>query len=402
MRAIVLLFAVFVAVAVGCSSARVSPRGKPVPPPAKAEATAPVDLLGLPPLGVRSKANWEATRRDEIRGLFEHHVYGRVPPGLGEPAFEVLHTEPKALDGVATRVRVRVTLPAVPKWDGFELMVHVPNGADWPVPCVVGLNFRGNHTLVDDPAVPIPDGNEHARGHRVARWPLALAMQRGIAVATAWYEDIEPDRPDGFRVGLRGAASPRGAATEWRPGQWGAIAAWAQGLRLIADYLEREVTVDAKRLAVLGHSRLGKTALWAGALDPRFDVVVSNNSGEGGAALMRRPVGETTAAITSRFPHWFTPTYRRYANDPTTCPVDQHMLIALSAPRAVYVGSASRDTWADPEGEFLACVHAAPAWEAYGLEALGVQAWPAANTPVGDHVGYHVRVGSHNITACTR
>jgi hypothetical protein len=191
--------------------------------------------------------------------------------------------------------------------------------------------------------------------------------------------------------------SPQGAATEWKDGDWGAIGAWAWGASRIADYLETDPSVDAKKLAIIGHSRLGKTSLWAGAQDKRFGVVISNNSGEGGAALMRRNIGETTAVITKAFPHWFTQTYRSYANNESACPIDKHMLIALTAPRAVYIASAEEDRWADPKGEFLSGYHCQPVYNLYEKKGYGVKEQPPLNSPVGDFVAYHIRSGKHDV-----
>jgi hypothetical protein len=239
---------------------------------------------------------------------------------------------------------------------------------------------------------------EKTRGTEKDRWQLELAMQEGFAVATYYYGDVEPDRNDGWKEGLRGILSKDGAATEWKDGEWGAIGAWAWGLSRLADYLQTEPAVDATKLSVIGHSRLGKTSLWAGAQDTRFGVVISNNSGEGGAALMRRNIGETTAVITKAFPHWFTKTYSSYANNEAACPVDSHMLIALAAPRAVYIASADEDRWADPKGEFLAGLQAQPVFDLFGKKGYGVSEQPGTNAPVGETVRYHLRAGKHDVT----
>jgi hypothetical protein len=291
-------------------------------------------------------------------------------------------------------------------------MLHVPNGAGSKVPVFVGLSFNGNQGVSTDSDVPLSDrwvragdgvvGNratEASRGCESSRWALEMIISRGFAVASAYYGDLEPDHAEGWKDGVRAALSPAGAQTAWQAGDWGAIGAWAWGLGRILDYLETDPAVDATRAAVIGHSRLGKTALWAGASDPRFALVISNNSGEGGAALMRRNFGETTEIITRAFPHWFTPTYRRYANNEKACPVDQHMLVALMAPRPVYIASAVEDTWADPKGEFLSGKHAEPVFALFGKRGLGVDQQPAVDRPVGDALGYHVRTGKHDVTS---
>jgi hypothetical protein len=226
-----------------------------------------------------------------------------------------------------------------------------------------------------------------------------MIIGQGFAVATAYYGDIEPDHADGWKEGLRAALSKDGDKTEWKDGEWGAIGAWAWGLSRILDYLETDKDVDAKHVAVIGHSRLGKTSLWAGAQDQRFAFVISNNSGEGGAALMRRNFGETTAVITKAFPHWFTKTYTSYAGNEAACPVDQHMLIALAAPRPIYIASAVADEWADPKGEFLSGLNAEPVYALFGKKGYGgIKEHPAIDTPVGDTIGYHIRTGKHDVT----
>lgn len=364
---------------------------------------------------VTSAKEWEQVRRPEIQGLFEQHVFGKTPlPSVwGRVAFETVATQENALGGKAIRKVIRISLPDHPGWKGLEMMLHLPKGAGKPVPCFVGASFGGNEAVTPDMDLPLSTrwmragkdngvvenrSTEKTRGTEKERWQLELAISEGTAVATYYYGDVEPDRSDGWKEGLRAVLSRDGGDTDWKEGEWGAIGAWAWGLSRVADYLQQEPAVDAGKLAVIGHSRLGKTALWAGAQDARFKVVISNNSGEGGAALMRRNFGETTAIITKAFPHWFTKTYSTYAENEAACPVDSHMLVALAAPRAVYIASADEDRWADPKGEFLAGVHAQPAFDLFGIKGYGTGEQPASNSPVGGSVGYHLRAGKHDVT----
>jgi hypothetical protein len=363
---------------------------------------------------VKTAEAWTNARRPEVLALFKQHVYGNTKGGWGKVAFETKQVKADALGGKATRKLVHVSLPDYPAWPGMEVMIYIPNGLGKPAPCFAGLSFGGNHAVSTEKDVPLSTrwmrdskekgivdnrATEASRGTESTRWPLEQIIGQGFAVATAYYGDIEPDHADGWKEGLRAALSRDGAKTAWKDGDWGAIGAWSWGLSRILDYLEADDAIDDKHCAVIGHSRLGKTSLWAGAQDTRFAMVVSNNSGEGGAALMRRNIGETTEVITRVFPHWFTPTYTKYANNEAACPVDMHMLIALAAPRPIYIASATEDQWADPKGEFLSGKNAEPVYALFGKKGLGVEAHPAADKPVGDTIGYHLRTGKHDVTS---
>lgn len=287
--------------------------------------------------------------------------------------------------GKAIRMLVNLDLRCEQRELTLPLLIYRPPG-EGPFPVFVGMNFCGNQSIYPDPGIPLCQGwvsdtkdlgikdnraSEESRGGRSGRWPVEAIVGRGYAVCTLAYGEAEPDDPKlAFEAGVHALLGEKEG--------WGSIAAWAWTLSRVADFLEDEPWVE--RLAVVGHSRLGKTALWAGANDPRFGMVISNNSGCGGAALSRRDFGETIGSITESFPHWFVPRFASYAGREDELPVDQHQLLALMAGRCVYVASAEADLWADPEGERLAVEAARPVFEL-----------------VGGSIGYHRRPGQHNV-----
>ena len=316
------------------------------------------------------------------------------------------------LGGLAIRRLVRLQLTDGPSPVSMDLMIHLPAGGGRH-PAFLGLNFWGNHAAVHDLDMPLPQswfrddvelgfvGNratEKSRGVTAGALPLDVILARGYAAITIYYGDIEPDHAEGWKDGVRGRLLAAAGRSSFAADDWGAVAAWAWGLRCAVDYLQTESDIDAGRLAVFGHSRLGKAALWAGAQDERVALTISNNSGEGGAALTRRCFGETVELITSNFPHWFCANFRGYAGREGELPVDQHELVSLLAPRPAYIASAAEDRWADPRGEFLSGVGAQRVYRLLGCEGLGTDQMPPANQPIGQTVGYHIRSGGHALT----
>lgn len=364
---------------------------------------------------------WVKVRRPELLRLFETEMYGRVPdrPASVRPMVRLRSEDRNALGGKA--IRREVTIAFTEKLDGprMDLLIYLPKdaSASRQVPAFLALNFQGNHTVNSDPGIPLSRrwtrrerggkavheehvAPESSRGAASSRWPVERIIERGYALATACYEDIDPDYDDGFRNGVHPLFYREGQ-TRPGPDEWGSIAAWAWGLSRSLDYLETMPEIDGKKVIVMGHSRLGKTALWAGATDPRFAIVISNNSGCGGAALSRRIYGETVGIMNRAFPHWLCANHQKYTDHEELLPFDQHELIALIAPRPVLVCSAEGDRWADPKGEFLGALGADPVYRLLGTDGLAITEMPrpAKNSLINSTIGYRIRPGGHDVTA---
>jgi hypothetical protein len=353
---------------------------------------------------VKTAEQWMSTQRPYIHHLFEENVYGRFPPPL-PVRYRIRESDRNALGGRAIRKQVRLFLDPADTAVYADVLLYLPKNKKGPTPVFLGLNFSGNATIIKDNSIFLSErfmfpgyrrrNTESSRGTKSSRWPVKELLSNGIGVVTACYSDFEEDRPEGWKTGIRTTLQD---LLKTEPDEWGAIGAWAWGLSRIMDYLEKDKDVDVKKVAVIRLSRLGKTALWAGASDTRFGIVISNESGEGGAALARRWYGETVKKINTSFPWWFVNKYKAYNDAVTALPVDQHELLALIAPRPLYVASADNDQWSDPKGEFLSAVQVAPVYALFGKQGLGTGEMPAVNHPIGHQIAYHIRTGNHDIT----
>jgi hypothetical protein len=367
--------------------------------------TLPDPLVSIAGTRVKDVKTWQSKRRPEILKMFQTQMYGRSPGKPKQMSFAVTSVDKKALDGKAIRKQVTIQLgSAKAKGSTINVLIYLPADAKGPVPTFVGLNFGGNHLAHTDPEIKLPKSwvrdkyKQLPRGAAAGRWPVEKIVAHGYGIATAYYGDIDPDDfNDGFKNGVHPLFYKDGQ-TKPADDEWGSISAWAWGLSRIMDYFETDAAIDHKHVAVLGHSRLGKTSLWAGAQDERFAMVISNDSGCGGAALSRRAFGETVKVINTAFPHWFCGNFKKYNNNEAALPIDQHMLIALMAPRPVYIASAQQDRWADPHGEFLSGLNANSVYRLFGKTGMPVEKMPAVDKPVHGTIGYHVRSGKHNVT----
>ena len=391
-------------------------------------------FLGTNGRKIFDSSNWLEIRRSELKRFFEEFIYGISPDEFGRIEFTKTRSEANVFQCLAELKEIEISFRDLPRGPTIHVLLFVPKSVHKPVPAILGLNFFGNHTIHPNSNISIHNQwsatsryflleeilpSIRTRGMDHGRWPIEALLERGYAVATAFYGDLEPDFPDGWRYGIRALLpslseknqawnsrifpsmkkrfSGYGGPPWARPNDWGAVAVWGWTTSRIMDYLLTDPDIRSSQVVLFGHSRLGKAALWAGAQDERFAIVIANDSGCGGAALFRRNFGETIKLLNRVRPHWFCRNLRNLEDNELTLPVDQHMLIGLIAPRPVYIASASDDLAADPRGEFLSAREAGKVYKLFGLNGLGVETMPDLNTPVGDAIGYHIRSGRHGV-----
>lgn len=359
---------------------------------------------------VKNTKDWVEKRRPEILNLFQETVYGKIPGEINITSYKILETSDKALNNKAIRKQVLLKFEKQGKSLEFNILIYLPKNIE-KAPVFVAYNFFGNHTVVNDKEVYITKAwirnsekfgisdnkaTEKIRGLRTSRWPVEKIIKAGYGLATIYYGEVDPDKYD-FSNGIHPFFYTENQIKP-KANEWGSISAWAWGLTKAMDYFEKDNKIDNSKVIVMGHSRLGKTSLWAGAIDERFAVVISNNSGCGGAALSRREIGETVWRMNDRFPHWCCANYDEYNDKVNDLPIDQHLLIALIAPRPVYIASAEGDKWADPKGEFLSGFYATPAYKLFGKDGITTTEMPKLNQPIHNTIGYHIRKGKHDVT----
>lgn len=345
--------------------------------------TLPDALEGADKKKITSAKSWEDTRRPKILDLFSEQVYGITPKSFDRINFRVTNQDNKAMAGKATLKQVDITITEKGDSVRIHLVMFVPNGRTKPAPAFLLINNRS------------PRNTLASRDSISGFWPAEQVIASGYAIAAFHYGDAAPDNKDRYKNGVLRLYPQIAAADNGMK----AIGSWAWAASRVMDYFETDNSVDAKRVGVVGHSRGGKTSLWAAAQDPRFAMSFSNCSGNTGAALSKRNFGETVARINTTFPHWFSNNYKRYNNNEQELPVDQHMLIALIAPRPVYATNASEDLWADPTGTFLAMKNAEPVFALYKQKSKLPQQPPTLDTPFTQPpLGYHNRTGKHDMT----
>lgn len=369
---------------------------------------------------VTTPKDWIEKRRPELKALFAHYMFGPIPPAPAHVRYEVERADYNYLNGKAVKKEIAIHISDATNAPVLHLLLIIPFNSNEietrarTFPVFVGLNFCGNHTLLPDTNITITESwcskycpgstNGHAtaagRGAESNTWNIGLQLERGYAVATMYYGDAEPDStnaPGGLRAFM--ATKPAGVFKEQPADEYTAMGVWAWALLRAADYLETENRINKRRIAVIGHSRLGKAALLAAAFDERFALVAPLQAGCGGTAPSRGKTGESIKIANQRFPHWFNGEFKKFSDDPARLPFDQNCLIALVPPRPLIAGAATEDTWGNPAGVLEMLKAAGPAYELLGKSGVGNGPMPPENQPVGGDLAYFIRPGKHSMTA---
>ena len=352
---------------------------------------------------VKNSQTWFNKRRKEIVNLFEQNQFGVTPKERIKVNYDVFEHAGSEFDNTAERTQVTLSLSGNQKEKKIDLLYYIPASAVKQVPVLLYISFQANSQLIDDPQIKegfiwnrerqrVPAGRKSFFG----KFDVRTILESGFGFATVYYGDIEPDFAEGYKYGIRSLFKDSSID---KSDAWGSIAVWSWGLSRILDYFETDKNIDANRTIIMGVSRLGKTVLWAGALDERFASVIAVCSGESGAALSRRNYGETIAHIASpdRYYYWFAPEYQKYGTDVNSLPVDGHMLISLIAPRPVLLITGNTDRWSDPYGEYLAAKAAEPVYELLGKKGLETEKMPSPGKPVLNDIGFYMHEGGHGI-----
>lgn len=352
---------------------------------------------------VKNSQTWFNKRRKEIINLFEQNQFGVTPKNKIEVNYDVFEREGSAFNNSAKRTQVTLNLAGNHKEKKIDLVYYIPKNATKPVPVLLYISFQASSQLIDDPQIKegfiwnrekqrVPAGRKSFFG----KFDVKTILESGFGFATVYYGDIEPDFADGYKYGVRSLFKDSSID---KSDSWGSIDVWSWGLSRILDYFETDNKINATSIVIMGVSRLGKTVLWAGALDQRFAAVIAVCSGESGAALSRRNYGETIAHIASptRYYYWFAPKYQEYGKDVNSLPVDGHMLISLIAPRPLLLITGSTDKWSDPYGEYLAAKAAEPVYELLGKKGLETEKMPSPGEPVLNDIGFYMHKGGHGL-----
>lgn len=352
----------------------------------------PDPLIGVNGERVETAGQWHTRRRPEILSLFSTMIYGQIPVAQSpiETTYEVVSENDSFMGGLATRKDIRIRFSNDKGEKEMHVLVFVPNDVDGPAPALLKHSF--NNTQSDD-------FDEHPENPDTFRngWPMRMYFERGFGFIAVYQQDLVDHNEVSFGNSIHKLFYEDGQSFPYAH-QWGCISAIAWGAMRALDYLETDDDIDHTRVAVMGHSKMGKTALWTAALDQRFALAISAQSGCAGAALWRRKSGETLEKMVTRFPYWLSRNAWKFVHQEADLPVDQHMLLGLIAPRPVYIASAIDDTWADPRGEFASGVHAGPVYELLGKRGLPVETLPPLSEPILEsEIGFHIRAGGHSV-----